>query len=632
MTYRRYLYIAADPVLADPITELLAGKGDLQTVHDIADEQSAIDEGAFSGILLHHQRDTDRTLDTLTELSKNRSRTPILIILPTDEQSFGLECLGKGADDFILQEHLSRLPHSLLMCEQIRHRQPDPEYRFRKIYEYADIGICMVAADARILGANATLAWMLGYSIDKLKQLSLHRLMKENITELPELKLRLEDGGLKRVLLEREYAHQDGHSVWVRVSSSPLPVEDDGEQYFLLQIQDATEFMNLKREHESAMEKARKSEEVKNQFLATVSREIRTPLTPILGFYDVISKEIEPVKTDKMDQYLQIIRMNCNRLTRTVEEIVNMSELQAGTLMLNREIIDLAVVLNKVYHEHRTAAESEGLKLVLDNRVLEAKVQVDRQSVHYALSNLVDNAIKYTHDGRIELILDQIDNSYSLEIKDTGIGVAEENLDRILEAFTQESHGETRLYGGLGLGLTLTKRYLDLNEVQMEFHSEKAVGTTVTLTFARREKAVLKPASVDDVLAETTIKPGGEHPTILIVEDDLHAQLLTELHLKNYYNTCFAVSVAEARHQLETADIDLILLDISLEDDENGLDLAALVRKTDQWMNLPIIALTAHAFAADRTNAMKAGCDDFMTKPIVKKQLLRKIEQALEPA
>ena len=501
---------------------------------------------------------------------------------------------------------------------------------FRQIFEYADFGICMVDDQGTIRAANASLCRLLGYQRTELTQLALADINTENLGRWPELDAPVPTPGERHTLFQREFRHKDGTSVWVQVSSAGLPPDESGNTYHILQIQDASDLVNLKIQFKDAVETARKNETVKQQFLANVSREIRTPLTPILGFYDVIRKELQDVDSPKIDKYLQIIRHNCNRLTHTVDEIVHMAELQGGAILLNKEILDLSTIVDRIFREQQIGAESKDLVLTFNSTVQEGKILADRQTLTFAIGNILDNAIKYTHEGSIRISLDATDETLILGIQDTGVGISSENLHTIREAFIQESEGETRLYSGLGLGLTIAGTYLEMNAATLTFESEKHVGTTVSMSFPLCATIPVESQTPEEIFHESRNEHLERRPLILIVEDDLHAQLLTELHLKDAYDTCFAVSAEEARDQLATKPVDLILMDISLEGEENGLDLTRDLRTQNAYRELPIIALTAHAFASDRRNALAAGCNDYMTKPIVKKQLMQKVQAVLE--
>jgi CheY-like chemotaxis protein len=201
-------------------------------------------------------------------------------------------------------------------------------------------------------------------------------------------------------------------------------------------------------------------------------------------------------------------------------------------------------------------------------------------------------------------------------------------MEDLYNAFSQESEGYTKKYQGIGLGMAITKRHLDLNNVDIDVKSTKGVGTTFTLTFKPEKKPLHKKKQIKQ--KEVKDKPTAEvvdKSLILLVEDDTSSQKLTEFFLKKQYNICFAVSVDEAQQQLKKYPVDLILLDLSLIGNEDGLDLVRWMRKSKTWKKTPVIATTAHAFTTDQNNCIAAGCNDYLPKPIKREKLLEKISE-----
>lgn len=273
-------------------------------------------------------------------------------------------------------------------------------------------------------------------------------------------------------------------------------------------------------------------------------------------------------------------------------------------------------------------AENKGLMLSFSSDLSQGLIKGDEYCVTQALTNIVDNAIKYTEKGRIDIALNDNNDQIILFIKDTGIGISEEYLDEIFEVFTQESTGYTKRFQGVGLGLALSKRYLELCQATIDVESEKGVGTTFTLTFQKVKKAKAEKVGKPEATAPEAPAPESEKkPLILLVEDDLSSQKLLSFYLKRYYDSCVAVSVEKAKQMLKSEPVELILLDLSLIGVEDGLDLTRYLRKTKRWKEIPIIATTAHVFETDREKCFAAGCNDYLAKPIKQMDLLEKIKQ-----
>jgi len=188
----------------------------------------------------------------------------------------------------------------------------------------------------------------------------------------------------------------------------------------------------------------------------------------------------------------------------------------------------------------------------------------------------------------------------------------------------------TKKYQGLGLGLSITKSCLDMNSIPITVESKQGVGTTFSLTFTPADAVIAEPEiKIRPVDTKTEEKSSKEKPVVLLVEDDLHNRKTLEVILKGKYETPYAVSVAEAKKRLREHQVDLMILDLSLEGDEDGLDLIAYMKAKAGLKDIPVIAVTAHAFVTDRDNVLNAGCDAYMSKPINIKELLGMISKYL---
>ncbi|NQU28350.1 MAG: response regulator, partial [Candidatus Marinimicrobia bacterium] len=245
-----------------------------------------------------------------------------------------------------------------------------------------------------------------------------------------------------------------------------------------------------------------------------------------------------------------------------------------------------------------------------------------------AFSNLVDNAIKYTVEGQIKIGLNEENGKFVLSISDTGIGMSPDYLNHLYDAFSQESTGYNKKYQGLGLGLSIAKSCLDMNAIPIAVESKQGVGTTFSLTFTPADMVIAEPeVKISPTDTKTEKITSKVKPVVLLVEDDLHNRRALEVILNQKYETPYAVSVEEAKKQLREYKVELIILDLSLEGDEDGLDLVAYMKAKKRLKDIPVIAVTAHAFPTDRENVLNAGCDDYMSKPIDIKKLLEMISE-----
>ena len=397
---------------------------------------------------------------------------------------------------------------------------------------------------------------------------------------------------------------------------------------------DITNLKNTENELIAAKESAIRSEQVKTLFLANMSHEIRTPLNSILGFTELIEAEVKSKMDNQLQTYFEIIHSSGKRLWQTVHEILDISQIETGTFDLKIETIDLGRILRELGASFRTLADEKNLELLVNIPPGVMEITADTYCVTQALSNLIDNALKYTSEGYVMIKTVIKDAHVNVLIKDTGIGMSKEYQERMFSAFSQESTGYTKRFQGVGLGLALAQRYLEMVHAGIELTSNPETGSTFTISFPIHGKPVVSDSgtapATEVQIPEIPNQVVNERIALLVVEDDPNSQKLAGFTLKKDFDLCFAESVAEAKHQLEINHINLILLDLSLKGDEDGLDLARFVRGHRTWHSLPIIALTAHAFTSDRDRCLEAGCSDFMTKPFRRAELFETISKLMQ--
>ena len=237
----------------------------------------------------------------------------------------------------------------------------------------------------------------------------------------------------------------------------------------------------------AAKEKAEASVRMKTEFLAQMSHEIRTPINSILSYTQLLKDETFNVVPEDLRFSFDMINNGGRRLIRTVDLILNMSELQTGTYETIIEEFNLIEVLEQLVGEFQTAAKSKKLDLMLLKRLEEneAIFSADIYTVTQIFANLIDNAIKYTVEGSIEVVAYKSDNNLiSVDVQDTGIGISKKFQETLFEPFTQEEQGYTRKFDGNGLGMALVSEYCKLNNAQISVESEKGMGSTFTITFS----------------------------------------------------------------------------------------------------------------------------------------------------
>ena len=382
-----------------------------------------------------------------------------------------------------------------------------------------------------------------------------------------------------------------------------------------------------------ARDAALQSARLKSAFLANMSHEIRTPLNIILGYNALIADEFAMLDERSRSTMIEGARRAGNRLTATIDGILDISKIETGNFEVKPVRLALASVLERQLEELQILAREKGLSLSCEVEERESVIRFDEYCFTNAVMNLLQNAIKFTPRGSVRLRLhrDQA-GVLCLDVQDTGIGIDPSYLPHIFEAFSQGESGYARRFEGSGLGLTLTRRYLELNGAQISIDSERGRGSTFRIRFSR-DCEDPGPANTEEappfVRRRALPLESLRTPTILVVEDDPDTQVFMRQILGKRYQVLFAASGEEVRRLLlaHRSEILLVLMDLSLRGSEDGLMLTRALRAEDVYRDLPIIAITAHAFPEDRVKSLAAGCNAYLAKPIRGYELFSLIEE-----
>ncbi len=251
------------------------------------------------------------------------------------------------------------------------------------------------------------------------------------------------------------------------------------EERIAERIKYEAQLLRSEKELKLAKEAAEKSDRLKSEFLAQMSHEIRTPINSILSFSNILKDELKDKVDDTLKEGFSIIESGGRRLIKTIDSILNMSQLHTGNLELNKKKIDLCEIINELYYELKGLAENKHIKLIINCESDNCIVTADQYTITQLIANLIDNAIKYTNSGRVEVTIKTLSKGKGIiEIKDTGIGMSEEFQEQLFRPFMQEEQGYGRKFEGTGLGLSLVEKYAELNNAKISFTSIKGKGTT----------------------------------------------------------------------------------------------------------------------------------------------------------
>jgi len=416
---------------------------------------------------------------------------------------------------------------------------------------------------------------------------------------------------------------------WVFGTGIPL-VNEDGKVISIQGIaQDITE-KKLISDTLKAKEQADIANKAKTEFIANMSHEIRTPLNGIIGFTELLMK----TKLDKTQlEYTNTINTSASILMDIINDILDFSKIESGKLELNIEEIDLFELLNQVIDLFKYQALQKNIDLTLKiDKHIPQYIFADGGRLKQIIVNLLSNAIKFTDFGSVNLILSQLESVNELiriqfSVKDTGIGIMENNHHKIFNSFVQENNSITRKYGGTGLGLPISNQLLGLMNSKLQLTSKNGLGSTFSFDVDFK-KGTTKHKSIPTFTSteredNTLFNIDHYEVTVLIVEDNKINMLLAKTLVKKIIPNCNIVEAfdgSQAVKKVLNEKIDLILMDIHMPI-KNGYEAAMEIRKFNTTKRIPIIALTAGVFNGEKEKCLAAGMNDFLSKPIVKKDL-----------
>ena len=484
----------------------------------------------------------------------------------------------------------------------------------------------------KILFVNESFLKTYGYSENELigKNITIAR-SPNNLPELTkEILPATIRGGWKGELWNKR---KDGSEFPISLSTTVIN-DKEGKPIGLIGVaHDITERKRAEKELIESKEKAESANKLKDAFINNMSHEIRTPLNGILGMSSLIKENYSRYIQEEDESLFIGIDNSAQRIVRTVDMILNCSRLQTNEFQVVLREIDILEVLEQIVNQFKEIAEKKNLELIFDNQCKDTKIIGDEYSITQAITNLIDNAIKYTKKGFVKITLAKNDgNQILFEITDSGIGMSDDYLEHIFEPYRQEEMGYGRSYEGLGLGLSLVKKFLDLNNAQISVQSKKNEGTTFKVNFTTVLKPKKKSALPEKIINKVENIVGEQNRTVLIVEDDFFNQITTKKFLQNCYSTLITDSSDDTVAILKKNKVDIILMDISIGGSKDGLELTKELKASKEFRHIPIIAVTAHAFDKDRQTALAAGCDAYLSKPFTKESLLEKMDTVIDRA
>ncbi|MBW4563147.1 MAG: hybrid histidine kinase/response regulator HrmK [Mojavia pulchra JT2-VF2] len=361
-----------------------------------------------------------------------------------------------------------------------------------------------------------------------------------------------------------------------------------------------------------------RTNQLKNQFLANTSHEIRTPLSSIIGFtHLLLAQGYNPTK-ERHKEYLNIIQSSGKHLLALINDILDLSKIEANQLEVQREIVNVPALCHNVLALVKEKAANKGIKLLLDISPDVITLVADPLRLKQMLLNLLFNALKFTTTGTVGLQVIAKGIFVHFTVWDTGTGISKADQTQLFQPYFQIANAAVSRNEGTGLGLAVTQKLAEIHGGWVEVESEVDRGSRFTIVLPLNQQGAVGGNS--DVVSLSSLSPLPIVPNsfieILLVEDDLHNAKLMQVYLEKLgYQVSWVKNAAEMWEVLTKLDPAIILMDVNLPDG-NGLNLVRQLRENQQYRMTPVIAQTAMAMKGDRETCLAAGVNDYISKPI----------------
>ena len=515
----------------------------------------------------------------------------------------------------------------------------ESEKRYRELLNNLDVGIILHDKDNSIIFSNPKASELIGLDKDQMNGKQIFNPEWEFI-KVDNKPLTQENYPVNEILNTKKLIknfiigikkNEKDSIQWLLINGFPV-FNNLGEiAEVVISFIEITELKKLEIELIKARDQAEAANKAKSSFLTNMSHEIRTPLNGIIGFTDLLMK----TNLDKnQTEYMNTVHESAIILIEIINNILDFSKIESGKLELNVEQVNLFDLIHHVIDIFKYQAEINNIDLIVNiDATVPNYVLVDSVRLKQILVNLIGNAMKFTKEGSVALnvsvVSSENENQCHLKflVKDTGIGIKDENHEKIFQSFIQEDNTITRKFGGTGLGLAITNQLLALMNSKLELNSHFGEGSEFFFT-VQLEKSNHKNDSND---FDDSVEVGEEIPSIknlsnkkiLVVEDNKINMLLVKTLLKSILPGSTVLEASDGKKAIKLykkEKLDLILMDIQMPH-KNGYETTAEIKQLKKYNNIPIIALTAGIMLGEKEKCLESGMDDYVSKPIIRSNL-----------
>lgn len=553
--------------------------------------------------------------------------TPFIVLTGSLNEETAVTCIKAGATDYVIKEKIVRLPFAvkdaLIQSKTLQQKEMaelalrESEKRFSHAFHSSPAcQIITTYPKGKILDVNEAYCKLVGYQQHELinnftNQLNFWLTQEDRMAAFQEFR---QEGRIQR----REIKFKTKAGEIRDAIASVEPIEIKGEPCVITFIVDISHIKQTEKELIEAKEKAEESNLLKTHFLANMSHEIRTPMNSILGFVSLL-QEMD-LSSEEKNYYMSLINKSGKRLLETINDLIEMSKIDAGNLEADLIETNIHEMMEFMFEHFEPQTKEKGLAISIQQQIsiAESNLFTDKFKVESILSNLLKNAVKFTNQGSITFGNYLENGNLVFFVKDTGRGIPPDRLAAIFDRFVQADLKLTRSHEGSGLGLTISKAYAEMLGGKIWVVSEVDKGSAFYFSIPHNPVPEKKPVVTSSAPVHYIFKPGT---VVLIAEDDYdsfeYLEILLSKYVEKIIHAVSGESAVEAVRQ--NPEIKLVLMDIKMPG-MNGLEATRLIREFNK--KIPIIAQTAFALPGDSEEAIEAGCNDCINKPIARKALL----------
>ncbi len=574
--------------------------------------------------------------DGMIALHLSREKTPLVpFIMHTGSinEDTAVECMKAGATDYVIKEHMKRLGPAVKRALELAAAKKDAqkaqqelvesEARFRKLAENASDMIYRYDffPERRFVYVSPSSTQMTGYTPDEYysdPELFKKLVYPDDRDKIGSLIISEHESGGK--MLTMRWVRKDGKIIWTEQKNVYIHNKNGNLLSTESIVRDITGRKKAEEDLKAALEKAEQGDRLKTSFLNNLSHEIRTPLNAIVGFSDMIKDQGVP--REHIRYCIDVIHQSSDQLIHVVEDIISISTIETGQLEIYETEFELEQMMSKVKARFNIKAELKGVELNYSIDVNGGNTMIisDMHKIERILTHLVDNALKFTDEGLVEFGCTLENRQLQFFVSDTGIGIDKDMHEKIFQRFHQAEIELSQKRGGLGLGLPVSKAFIESLGGRIWLESQPGSGSVFYFTIP------WKPVKAERKRYDKTAKTARRK--LLVAEDEESNYLLLKEMLGDFRTKI--LHATNGRQAIELVekhpDIDLVLMDIKMPV-MGGYEATKLIKSSRPY--LPVIALTAHALPGDREKAIEAGCDEYLSKPFMRKDLKEAINKFL---